>query len=144
MAKTKLDPMGKIEILQDSAVMQEERITVETLEHVGCLRLDTEGRYWICAGVNEETNCSSYQLLLEQYTNPAPKHWKVRQEDDELERITLTDPRGNSGGGVVSIKMDGNGTVSFREECDAYYHTRLNKQEAIAALQEDIQWIKEQ
>lgn len=45
---------------------------------------------------------------------------------------------------VISISKLTNGEICFCEECDEEFDVTLSKEDAISALQEAIDWIKNQ
>lgn len=56
------------------------------------------------------------------------------------EGILLIDGEGNR---TLSLRKTEEGQISFLEECDGYFGVAMSKEQAIAALEEAIAWIKE-
>lgn len=68
------------------------------------------------------------------------KYWVIKKKN----KISLDERPGTNDfwPRVFSIKKEGD-KIRFREECDGYFFVQMTKQEAIDALQEGIDWIKE-
>ena len=71
------------------------------------------------------------------------KYWHERKSEsgDGSSGIILTADDQQHGGYLLSVARNENGSITFREGCDAYYFRELSKDDALAMLDELRQWI---
>lgn len=57
--------------------------------------------------------------------------------------ITMAWPNSPCAYRIVAITVDDDGAVRFIEQCDDYYQDTLSPDDAVAALEEAIRWIRQ-
>jgi hypothetical protein len=71
------------------------------------------------------------------------KGGKMKYWEEKKNKISLKDTDEEYWTRIFSIKKE-NEEIRFREECASYFFVQMKKQEAIDALQEAIDWIKDE
>ena len=68
------------------------------------------------------------------------EHWKERYAGKEI--LLAVGDEDSDADRVLAIGITGDGRVEFSEQCDAWFGVTVDPDDAIAALEEAIAWIR--